>query len=734
VIGKHWLSVTLVAAATAALPAVRTPAQDPPAPGELSGQELDALRATLVDPGRPARERDEAAKRLLERGAYEPLRDALRGSRADVQASVARALAESKNPPPGLLDPLLLCLAPRTTPELADAASLAIANYRNVPAARARLRDFVMSANAGERQQIAAIHALGTLNDKDTAGFLVDSLMNNPQVSPELGNAAADALGEMTGLTEYGRDVGQWTRWWRDQQGKSNEQFLAERRAEREGSARQAAERLKTVTDALNNYVRSAHNRITNPKDREADTLATLNNAAPEFRAAGARLANEDLLAGIPPGQAVKERLRDLIGDSSSEVRRESAVALASINDPLAVSAILTQLRRERIEPVRAALIKALGPTKDVTPVPVLLTMLNDPAFQVSEAAAQTLGDLGSEIAKNPVLTKQVANALADAINRTAITRGADRFRALVTGAMVPLKDRGLVTTLFSLLDEKAGNTPAVRGAAVRALAQMNAPGDLQQDIAGRIRPGLQDSDKNVRLETARALGIVGGPAQAQALFAASGAGERDEAVRDAAWKSLSSLFDQFEITTLAIWANQNFANAPDRQLVALLALNKKLVPKGGPMEGDLAAVRQQIGTLYLSPGIDKPDEALPYLQSALTYHDVRGGVAAEKLQEDILTAYIHAKKYKDGVQFANGRIRKNQQNAETMGRVILKEATFLEGTKELQAAADLLTEAINSEIGGSYHERFVELDRNIRGRILPYLDVLRERWLGTIV
>src|SRR5206468_11112403 len=135
---------------------------------------------------------------------------------------------------------------------------------------------------------------------------LVESLLNNAGVSPALGNAAADALGEMTGLTEYGRDVGQWTRWWNDQRGKSNEQFLAERRAEREGSARQAAERLKTVTDALNTYVRGAHNRIVNPKDREADTLATLNNPAPEFRAAGARLANEDLLAGIPPGQAVK--------------------------------------------------------------------------------------------------------------------------------------------------------------------------------------------------------------------------------------------------------------------------------------------------------------------------------------------------------------------------------------------------------------------------------------------
>jgi len=226
----------------------------------------------------------------------------------------------------------------------------------------------------------------------------------------------------------------------------------------------------------------------------------------------------------------------------------------------------------------------------------------------------------------------------------------------------------------------------------------------------------------------------VGGQAQGQALLNASGPGERDEAVRDAAWKSLSSLFDQFDIPTLAIWANQNFRNAPERQLVVLLALNKKLVPEGAPMERELAAVRQQIGTLYLNPPIDKPNEALPYLQSALTYHDVRGGLPAAELQEDILTAYIHAKKYKDAVLFANNRIKKNAQNAETMGRVILKEATLLEQAKQLQAAADLLTEAINSEIGGSYHDRFVELDRNIRGRILPFLDVLRERWLGTIV
>ena len=51
--------------------------------------------------------------------------------------------------------------------------------------------------------------ALGEVAVAQTAGFLIDLFVRGT-VSEAVGNAAADSLAEMTGLTEYGRDVGQW--------------------------------------------------------------------------------------------------------------------------------------------------------------------------------------------------------------------------------------------------------------------------------------------------------------------------------------------------------------------------------------------------------------------------------------------------------------------------------------------------------------------------------------------
>src|SRR3954463_706547 len=92
----------LFTAVTAGLPAVPALGQAPPPaganPAEVARQEFDQLRQTLIS-DRNLRERVEAAKRLLERGADDVLLDALRSGRADRQTPVARALAETNNPP-----------------------------------------------------------------------------------------------------------------------------------------------------------------------------------------------------------------------------------------------------------------------------------------------------------------------------------------------------------------------------------------------------------------------------------------------------------------------------------------------------------------------------------------------------------------------------------------------------------------------------------------------------------
>jgi HEAT repeat protein len=728
---RRWLAAILFSAATAALsarPVMAQPATGGESTAEVARQEFDQLRQTLTDPDKSSRERDEAARRLLERGANEVLLDALRSGRGDFQAPVARALAETKNPPEVFLDDLLRCLQPQISGELAEAASLAAANYRDSAAARSKLRDFILSANIPEPRRIPAVRALGTLNDKDTAAFLMTVLRGtDARISQQLSDAAADALGDMTGLTEFGRDVGQWDRWWRGQQNKSPEQFLNERRAEREGSARQAIERLKIAAQSIDRMVEDHHRPITDPQLRDADLLGYLNDPSPEFRAAGARLVNQDLNAGLPIASSVKERLRDLIGDSSPDVRRRVAFALAAVNDPRAAKSLLAQLQREKIEPVKAALMQALAPTMNIAAVPDLVRLLDDPAFQVSEAAAAALRELGPEIAKSPELERTVANALQGTIERTTNVRGADRLREYVTEAMIPLKDISLVQVLFTLVSDRVGNnTPNTRNSALRALAAMDAPPKLQADIAGRIAESpLSDGEKGVRLEAAKALGIVGGPAQAEALYKAMGKDEPDEAVREAAWKSLSSLFDQFSVNDLLAWSSQRFANSPDHRLSAYLALNKKLIPQGAPAAETLAFVQQEIGALYLDPKIDKPDQAVPYLLGALNYWSGRAGggvVNVNTLQDLSIRAYLRSKQYKEAVQFAAGQIQKNAQNTDAMGGAILQEVNRLNRANQLQDALALLTEAKTLPIKGFYQDQFMDLVKDIKARIVPLL------------
>jgi HEAT repeat protein len=725
---KHWLRVTLLAAAaTAALPPVRSSAQSGAAASDVERAEFARLRDTVRDIRAAARERDEAAKRLLQLGHHDVLIEFLGQGNSDLAVPVARALADTENPPPTFLDPLIRLLQPSMSPALADATALAIAGYRDNPMARNRLREFVLTPNVGERQRAPAVRALGTLSDKETAQFLI-SLLQGQQVGPMLSDAAADALAEMTGLDSMGRDVGLWGDWWQQQVNKSPEQFLADRRSEREGSARQLAAQLRELTRSIIDDVTESHLRIADAALREQNILARLRNARPEYRAAGAQLVNVEQNNGRTVSDAVKHRLHDLIADSSPDVRRRVAGAIAAINDPTASKLLLTQFRRERIPGIRQALLEAIAPTKDVTAVEDLIAALNDNSFQVREAAARALGEVAPEAAKNPVTAARVANALLTTVRDTERRAGASRLRERAVEAMIPLKNPELVRPLSELLTPTEANTPNVRIAAIRALAAMNALPETRSAIASTIGgTSLADREKGVRLEAAKALGAIGGPAQRGHLLGAMNPGtETDPDVRDAAWKSLAGLLPQFEVFDL-LGLQERFRGEPERRLAVNLAvLDKRVEPHS------LATVQQDTGALYLHT-FDKPDEAAAHLKAALDYWDTKGQGQATGLQEDLLRAYLRAKKYDDAMKFAAARIGMNKSNQEAMGRVIVQESDRLTEKKDYAAASQILTEAKQLQIDGKYRDDIDEREKNVRAKILPYLDDLTDLWRAVI-
>jgi HEAT repeat protein len=590
-----------------------------------------------------------------------------------------------------------------------------------------------MNANAGEAARVRAVRALGSLSDKETAQFLVQLVQgDDPRIGQPVSEAAADALTELTGQESIGRDAGLWAQWWQQQANKTPEQFMADRRAEREGSARQLAVRVREMTAAIAKDVTDTHRLIADPREREANILARLKNPLPEYRAAGAQLVNFEQINGRTVGQPVKDRLLELIADSSPDVRRSVAGAFAAINDPKAAPLLLAQLRRERIPANRLALLTALTPTRDVAAVPDLIAALADPSFQVAEEAAKALAEVGPEVAKNPASSGQVAQALVVALDRTR-KRGATQLREQIVYAMVPLKNPDLINPLIKLLPPDAELTsPGLRTAAARALGQMTVRKETQDKIAQALAASLDprhERERAVRLEAAQALGLVGGPGQAGILLnSMNPANEPDPETREGAWKSLTNLFDQLDPIVLQGYAN-NFRNEPARQLPVYLTLNKKYVEKNLP--NDMAATREEIAKLYMDPQIDKPDKAVEYFKLALAHWDAVPGATKVGLETGLLESYLRSKQVKEGIEFARVRIQRNRTAADSLGRAILREVDRLERAKDLKGAAELLAEAKTLQIGGSIGDSIDEKDKDIRSKIVPFNDHLADDWRG---
>jgi HEAT repeat protein len=717
--GRHWVKFALVCAVTAALPPVLSSAQ-PTAAADVTRNDLEQQRATLTAP--PSEQvkqgdRDEAARRLLQGGEIGVLQQALRGDRPEAQLAVAKALAETETPPPQLVDDLAVRLQSSISPDMAGAVAAALTNYKDDRFARDRLRSFILSVNVGERSRAAAAKALGRLTDKDTAQFLVERLLRSD--STPISDTAADALVDMTGQVEIGRDVGQWERWWQLQRNKTAEQFRSERLEDRDAAMRAAAGRYPELVAQIEKFAIETFGKITEPKDRDAYVLQNLKNPQPEFRKAGAALVLSKFNNGEPIGKPIVDQLRGMISDSSPDVRKAVAGVIRVINDPGAAPMLLAQLQRERVSSVKEKLIEALAPSGDVSAVPLLINLLDDPSATVAESAARALAELGPELAKNTDLMGKTSTALLQALRRTTINpRGTSRLRERLAEAMIPLRDPALAQPIIrELLPDREPNTANVRVAAIKALANIKDV-DGQWDIAGKIQGSLlNDGSATVRREAAKALGTVGTPGQAETLSNAMDPNrEADASVREAAWNSLSTLFAQFDTNMLTMWKDR-FAD-PEKRLSLRLTLNKKLVALGATKAEELALIQEEIGTLYLNH-LNKPDESIAYLLGALQYWDsAGGGFKTDNIQSNIMAAYLRTRKYKDAIGFATSRIQLDPSARQTMGRAVYLEADRLEKAKLYTEAAALLNEAKALPIEGRYRLDFEEMQSRIKEKI----------------
>src|SRR5207302_644807 len=128
------------------------------------------------------------------------------------------------------------------------------------------------------------------------------------------------------------------------------------------------------------------------------------------------------------------------------DVRIEVAGALRALNDASALHPLLTQLGQEPQSDVRAALVKAIGPIRDLIALPALRKLLGDPSYAVAEAAADAIKELGTQIReKQSDMLVPLAAELKGVLDSRTGDPASGRLREALVNAMAPLRQLSLL-------------------------------------------------------------------------------------------------------------------------------------------------------------------------------------------------------------------------------------------------------------------------------------------------
>jgi HEAT repeat protein len=614
--------------------------------------------AVLKAPNATPVERNEAARRLAadrSSQARAALRDALvdLGSRAG-QLAVARALATELGAEPEFVNELFALAT--SEPPANEAAIAALANARSAEV-RSRMIDLARDPNHQQRDstRLAAIKAVGTYSDKQSAQALMDLLVSDSENS-EIHAAAGDALGKMTGVRGNGHDPVKWQQWWTANAPKPDAAFETDLLTERAARFVRWQHRHDQMVEELQSILSAAY-QTAPEKSRETLLLRYLKSDSPETRLAGVRIIIAEFSERAPV-PAVRAQLRAMVGDSSTSVRIQVAQTFRTLNDPTALNALVEQLHREPDVEVRATLVDALAATDDLKVVPELIKTLDDPSVAVAETAAKGLAKMGPAIrTKDPDLPKKVADAVQATLENRTSGPGMGAFRSALVDALAPLRFTDLRLTFTRMLQP---NEPVpVRRSAAKAM------GELQQSwAADTLVNSLDDPDQSVRIAVLEALKLCATFEHAEKIYERLKSDSEPEIVKQKAWDTLSTVFPKADVNSLNRWA-QRFINDHAHRKEILMEEAKQLEKQNTVRE--LAEVQQNIGAELMALG--DPAKAADYFDKALQFHKARNAQAAVADLSDLyMEALLASGQYQKACDFAAERINANQSNQMAMG------------------------------------------------------------------
>ncbi len=595
----------------------------PPAPAvsaaDAARQDLEQQKNILKNAAATPAQKDEAAKRLVQRDTPEThaiLKQLFTepGASQQTQIALAHAMVNDPNPDPSLIQPLVNLIGDGRNLAATDAAAQALASlaHHGSEEAWARLeqQSRILSMPVGSRAAI--IKSMGKLVDKRAAQTLVDFLRNEPLDITQIQNAAKAALVELTGLQRMSGDREQLIRWWDRSKNTPDAQWKEECHVRQADTASGMQNDLRMLADATRQWVQEDYNA--NPEPRKLEKL--LGSGAPQMRLIGVDLALSDWDKTGRIAPTITAKLRDMIGDSATQVRqavvRVLRTTLAGSDDATAkaamVDALIAQLTLEKDSDVKAAIALALGQFRDLRAIEPLLNALNDESVRVQEAAAGAIKDIGPLVvaSKNVTLVARVRDTLR---SRVADAPRMSPLRTRLVEAMATLQDPSLLNDFYGLLN-RAESGP-VRRAAIAGLAGIGNP-----NSANAIMRWISDAgEAGVRLEAASALRQVGSFNDISSLIdRLNPSVEQDKSVREAVLKTILALADKGSPADLNDLANK-LPNAEQR-LEVLKLEEQRLAAANSPAE--LAACRENIAQTSMELG--QPKDAARYYVMALDY------------------------------------------------------------------------------------------------------------------
>ena len=740
----RWMRVAVLATAGAAHVAAprALPAQDTQpaaattpttAPSRTIGTTVAALRGTLLDAATSHAARLEAARRLVERGSP-AARDVLRGAVTAPDAPHARlaalqALAADPAPDQRLVPDLLRFVTGDEDRAVVEAAAEALAAYKGDARVIGGLAEAARDAARPVNLRIPPIRALGTMPEQAAAAALVQ-ILTAPATPIDLANEAADALVEMTGLDDNGRDPARWDAWQRANGRRPPAEWkadLLDARAARDDRRQRGA---TAAAAEMRRLLERAYSATPNDA-KPARLLQYLNAETPEARRVGISIASQ-VAATVLGGQntpEIRQRLLELAGDADPGVRFDVITALFDINTDVeqTLAVLGPQLQVEPDARVRGAIARKLA---SIQRVEQALELLNHPEPEVVREAARELRRRAPDILmRDPAIAKFAAARLRETITKRA---GQPRFveaRRACGEALAELRDPASMDFVPQLF----GPTEP---AEVRAVG-LQILGELGPNAADTIVFRTdREEDPIVRTAGVTALGRSRSVAHFEWLVQKMDprGGQRQVEVRRAARTAYERLLPY---ATPAKLASEASTRSGDRALrIAILnELVKQLDALDTPDALREAAVaRQNIGDEYAKAAAEMEKrgdeaakaarfaEAVTHLRKALDYYrDAKVGASVtEVLLRQLVVAMLGSKQYAELADLA-GELFKDAQGVKTyqaaIGPPIRTEAERLRDRKQFDDAAALIDAALRMDppLYSIYREDLEQIGKEVQ-------------------